>query len=468
VTETALPTELHRRVRSDALYAQEQWTHGRLTLQGALRFDHSWSYFPEQVFAASNYLPFTVTYPFTEGVTGYKDLTPRAGLAYDVFGNGKTAFKVNVGKYLEATSNGVGFYSTLNPAQRLTTSSGIRSWNDSNANFIPDCDLLNMSPNDECGQGSTTFGKEVFTSSVDSAAIGGWGVRPSDWGIVASVQQQVLPRVSVEVSYTRRWLNHFVATDNTLVEASDFGTFSIIAPSDPRLPQGGGYTVSNLYNVNNNKFGQAFSFNTFSDYLSGAPLQYSHYNGVLLNVSARPRNGLTFTGGINTGRTVTDNCAVQALLPEINPLNPYCHNQPGFITRVTGLGSYVVPKLDVSLGLTIRSDQGAPLAANWAAPNSAISPSLGRNLSGSQPNATINLLSPGDVWGDRVNEIDVRIGKILRFGRTRTNVGIDIFNLTNAAPILTYNQTFVPGGTWLAPLSVLTPRFVKVAAQISF
>ena len=67
-----------------------------------------------------------------------------------------------------------------------------------------------------------------------------------------------------------------------------------------------------------------------------------------------------------------------------------------------------------------------------------------------------------------MNEFDLRISKILRFGRTRTNVGIDIFNLLNSAAVLTYNQTFVPGVSWLAPTSVLTPRFVKVGTTIDF
>ena len=128
----------------------------------------------------------------------------------------------------------------------------------------------------------------------------------------------------------------------------------------------------------------------------------------------------------------------------------------------------MIPKVDISLSGTIRSDQGAALQANWAAPNAAIAPSLGRSLSGGLPKRPINLVTPGDVWGDRVNEIDIRIAKMLRFGRTRTNVGIDIFNLINSAAILTYNQTFIPGGGWLAPQSVLTPRFVKLSAQINF
>ena len=214
--------------------------------------------------------------------------------------------------------------------------------------------------------------------------------------------------------------------------------------------------------------GQSNTLSTYNDLLPAKPEQYQRYNGVTLDVSARPRNGLVFQGGINTGKTVTDNCAVRVMLPEIGPLNPYCHNEPGFITRWTGLISYTIPKVDVSVSGTIRSDQGAPLQANWSAPLSAIVPSLGRPLSANQQFAVVNLVTPGDVWGDRVNEIDIRIGKILRFGRTRTNIGFDIYNVFNSAPVLTYNQTFVPGGQWLVPLSVLTPRFAKIGAQISF
>ena len=192
-----------------------------------------------------------MSYPETQGVRGYKDLTPRFGVAYDLFGNAKTAVKFNMGKYLEASSNGVGFYSTTNPINRLTTSSGIRTWNDLNGNFLPDCDLLNMSPNLECGQGSTSFGKEVFTTNVDSAALGGWGVRPSDWGITASVQHEVLPRVSVEVGYTRRWLQHFVVTDNLDRDRGRFRARSALPRRRTGVcPDGGGYPVSGLYDVN--------------------------------------------------------------------------------------------------------------------------------------------------------------------------------------------------------------------------
>jgi hypothetical protein len=82
-------------------------------------------------------------------------------------------------------------------------------------------------------------------------------------------------------------------------------------------------------------------------------------------------------------------------------------------------------------------------------------------------------VAPGEVWGDRVNAFDLRSGKNLRFGRTRYNVGVDIINVTNSGAVLSYNQNFNPDATapaqrWLAPTSVLTPRFVKFGAQIDF
>ena len=73
------------------------------------------------------------------------------------------------------------------------------------------------------------------------------------------------------------------------------------------------------------------------------------------------------------------------------------------------------------------------------------------------------------MWGDRVNEIDLRVAKILKFGRTRTNVGFDIFNLINSNAILTYNQTFTAETArgWRRR-SVMSPRFFKISAQIDF
>ncbi len=81
-----------------AFFAQEQWTAGRLTLQGAIRYDRASSWFPEQTLGPSKYFPNRIVYPATKGVDAYNDFTPRMGMAYDVFGNGRTAVKVNLGQ----------------------------------------------------------------------------------------------------------------------------------------------------------------------------------------------------------------------------------------------------------------------------------------------------------------------------------------------------------------------------------
>jgi hypothetical protein len=173
-------------------------------------------------------------------------------------------------------------------------------------------------------------------------------------------------------------------------------------------------------------------------------------------------------------KTDADTCALRRLLPETAATNPWCDDTSGWTTRITALGSYMIPRIDVQIAGTMRSDQGQELAANWAAPNSA-TVGLNRPFAGvAGSTITVNLLEPGTLYGDRVNQFDLRFAKILRFGRTRTNVGVDVFNVGNSAPVLTYNQTFVlptaanPAGSWLRPNSVLQARFVKFSAQIDF
>ena len=165
----------------------------------------------------------------------------------------------------------------------------------------------------------------------------------------------------MEAGYFRRWLTHFSGTNDTvnhnlLTTPASYDSFSITAPSDPRLPGGGGYAVSGLYDITPSLFGKINNLTTWG---SNYGNEYSHYDGGLINLSARTRNGITFQGGINFGKTVTDTCDVRAHIPELALTNPYCHVDSGFVTRVAGLGSYVIPKIDVLVSGTLRSDQGA-------------------------------------------------------------------------------------------------------------
>ena len=487
ITQNLLPWKSVSRVRYHALYFQDQLTRGRLTMTGALRYDHSWSYYPEQQVGPSKWLPTATAFPQTTGVIGYNDFTPRVGVAYDVFGTGKTAIKLNMGKYLEAAVNGNGNYSALLPSSRVVTTA-TRAWTDANGNYNPDCDLqsrstqpqdLRPSGGDFCGAlSNVAFGTEQIVLNYDEAILKGWGVRPSDWQVGVTLQQEILPRVSLEVGYTRRWLQNFTVTDNLLTAASDYDPFSIVAPVDSRLPGGGGYTVSGLYNVNPSK---ASVSNDLRTYAPNYGKISQVYNGIDINVNARMANGVTVQAGSSTGQRVTDYCDVRSKLPEqtggfstgsevaaYSPVNPYCNVAAGNTTRFTGAGTYTIPKVDVLVAGTFQSSPGEPLQANYVVTSAQAALSLGRPLANNAPNVTVNLLAPGQMWYPRVNQLDFRVGKILRFGSQRANISLDLFNALNKDTVLTYNQNFVPGGAWLVPNTVLTARTAKITVQYDF
>jgi hypothetical protein len=165
-----------------------------------------------------------------------------------------------------------------------------RSWTDANRNFVADCDLLNPaaqdlrgSGGDQCGQWTNlNFAKSVATTTYDPAILNGWGLRPYSWDFTATVQHQLLPRVSVEVSYARRIYGNFVVTDNRAVGPADFDPFTITAPVDSRLPGGGGNVITGLYDVKPEKFGLVDNFVTFA---SNFGKQTEHDNGVDLSIN---------------------------------------------------------------------------------------------------------------------------------------------------------------------------------------
>ncbi len=492
LTESISPWINNARAGWHAFFAQEQWTHNHFTLQAALRFDRSTSWFPQQQEGPARFLPTPIVFPETNGVNAYKDFTPRFGGSWDVFGNGKTAIKANIGKYLE----GVGVqlnYANANPSLRMPQTTSVfgtagvtRSWTDANSNFVPDCNLLNpnaqdlrASGGDQCGAISNLlFGQNVLTNNYDPALLTGWGVRSSDWDLGVTLQQQIMPRASLEVAYTRRWYHGFTVTDNLATANSDWTPYSVTAPLDSRLPGGGGYVISGLYDIAPAKFGQVNNRITDSSSFGG---EYQYFNGVDLTLNFRLRGGLTVQGGTSTGQTVADACATRANLPElnvgigaglvgstVNTTSPYCHVAYGVLTQARGLGSYIIPKIDVQLSGVFQSKPGALLSANYAVPNAAVVPSLGRNLAGNAPNVTVNLIEPGSQYGDRITQLDFRVAKILKFGRTRTMAGIDLYNALNSSAILTYNNSFVPNGTWKQPVTILTGRLIKFSAEITF
>jgi hypothetical protein len=463
LTQRATPFDRQETIRADlGAYAQDKWTIDRLTLNLGVRFDYFNNYFPEQHLGPAVLVPNRdITFPKTDWVS-WKDLTPRLGAAYDLFGDGKTALKVTLNKYMLAFGLQGPFGNDSNPVSRLANLV-TRSWTDGNRNFIPDCDLTNSSANGECGAMSDArFGQPIPSLAIDDAILRGWGKRGYNWEFTTGVQHQILPRVSVDAGYFRRWYGNFTTTDNRAVGPGDYSPFSVVAPQDPRLPGGGGYSVSDLYNLNPNKVGQVDNLFTFA---SNYGTQIEQWQGVDVGASTRFRD-IVLQGGISTGRTLTDSCEILAALPEQSPTGrPYCRYQEGLQTQVKAFGSYTVPRIDVQVAATLQSLPGSEIAANYTASNAVVQPSLGRPLSGGAANVTVNLIEPGSLYGRRSNQLDLRLGKLLRAGPTRTMLSLDLYNVLNHNTVLTQSNNFA---VWQQPQSIMQARFIKFSAQVDF
>ena len=468
------------------LYAQDKWSFNRLTLTYGLRYSWYKTSFPAQHVSSSPLAPaLNLDIPRTNGVS-WKDVTPRFGAVYDAFGNGKTAIKVSLNKFVNgqaltgnAGGNTVIFGSALNPFNRLVLST-TRNWTDTNRNFVPDCDLTNPAANAECAaMTNQNFGKTVAGSTYDPEILSGWGKRGYNWEFAAGVQQEVLPRTAMELTFFRRSYGNFVVIDNRAVAASDYTQFSIKAPADSRLPGGGGYAVTGLYDLNPNKVGQVDNYLTFADNYGG---QSEYWTGLDLTANTR-WNGVQLQGGLSSGRTDTDSCDVVDDLPEVlfglrtlartnaaSVLVPqqFCDMKEAFLTQVKFVGSYTIPKIDVQLGGSYQNVPGpaSQLAANYVATNAVVAPALGRPLSGGAANLTASIVEPGTVYGDRINQLDLRLAKILRLGGAkRATVTLDVANLFNGNPVLTESVVYA---TWRQPQTILTARFVKIGFQFNF
>jgi hypothetical protein len=489
------------RTATSSAFVQDTWTRGRVTVQGALRFDRAWSWSPADgngttATSPTNLAP--IAFDRTPSVDAFNDITPRFGVAWDVFGNGTTALKFNGGHYLDAATNDSAF-TRNNPASAFNAATGTgrtviqvtRNWSDTDGDRVVDCDLLNFaaqSSGDTCAAltgDNLNFGRSGSNlTQINQDTLRGWGVRENDWQYGVTLQQQIVPRVSVEVGYAHRSFYGFTVTDNTVRNPSQYDAWTITAPTDSRLPGGGGYPITMYTPTAAAAALAARNYITFeSDF--GAKRK-SYYDGVDLTLNGRLRQGLTFQIGTQTGRSVLDTCAIDTKVDTPDPR--FCRNDAPFLTTVRGLASYTLPKVDVQVSATFRSQPATELGiadtsvgptangATWNVPNTVVQGLLGRLPPGALATGTtpVRLLDGENrlFVGGRRNQVDMRIAKIIRFGRTRLDAGLDLNNLFNTNYATAYQSTYqygaANGGTWLNPTSVYTPRYVRLNLTASF
>jgi hypothetical protein len=503
--------EMGRRTitKTNGLYLQDTWTRDRLTVQGALRWDRASSFAPVDgngTFGKTSFLNAqAIAIQKTPGVDAYNDLTPRVGVAYDVFGNGRTALKLNWGKYLAYAANDSPYTST-NPGATIVRNVLNRGWNAAvaaggNGDFVVDCNLLNPDANGECAAvtgNSRNFGTAGSATRVDPAVLSGWGVRPNDTQTTVTVQQQVLPRVSADFSFThRRFHGFFVQDDLNRDSATSYESYTLTAPQDSRLPGGGGYPIVVYVPTAAANAVQPQTILRRESYYGDERI--SKWDGFEITLNARMANGFQTQLGTSTGRGLVDTCDTVTKFNNVNvttrpglaagaflgPNPRACHNAEPWQTTLRGSASYTIPKIDVLVSAVLRSQPPVLLGAtaeqtaNWQVPNSVIQAALGHLPPGATATGT-TVIEIGDgehrIYGDtRRTQVDMRFAKIVRFGRTRADIGIDLNNLTNTNYATGYNTTYIyntdnaprPSG-WGTPTSIYNPRFVRLNFTVNF
>ena len=555
------------RVWFGALYLQDQWTISRFTLNGALRYDHAASRYGATCIGPDLFVPRDANQPSgqwcstpQDGVS-YDDITPRWGVAWDVFGTGKTSVKWNMGKYLQAAGFG-GLYTNFNDARR-STNQITRGWTDTNGNRIVECEFFNPAPHtsaqgDVCGtlldnQGNPSsaflqFGREPnanqlanpnstcglknspqlhvdYCNDAGQNLMDGWGKRRYEWQFGLGVQHELTSRLSAEVTYNRRKYGNLTDSDTVLSGCDYFGTradtlpstacangwrdytdptglydfFSVTAPTDGRLPDGGGYRVRGL---NNQRVSGALPSGGGNVTLIREDLEYT-WAGVDTNIVLRARGGLRLSGGTSTGRALRNQCFTDTDNPNVrgregNDYRGGCNVYEPLRTNVRANASYTIPWVDVLTGVVYQYRPGVQRSANLTLPFTAVEWEAGsENRAGTPFNTAtgtttnlpgnVNLLDAGDLYGEGLNLWDLTFRKNIRFAGKRLTAGVDVYNLFNSDAPLAYQNTYtafrLADGSWVSDdpatpqvefndwgriTQITNPRFMRLSLTLDF
>jgi hypothetical protein len=426
-------------------------------------------------------------------VQNWKDISPRVGVAIDLFGDGRTALKASVARYVAGQQIAVA--NAANPVTVLGLTD-TRPWTDRDLNGLPLDANGNIQFNELAPSPSTpTFGRNVSTTTTDPGVLNGWHKRGYNMEYTVAAQHQLADRISINGGYYRRTFGNQTFTDDLRYDASSYDSFCLTAPAAAELPGAGGYQVCGVQDLKPAVFAQNLpqrQLIRFSEDFGGETNMYQGYD---VNLEARFRNGAFLKGGIAAMARTFDNCHLLAAgldavvvltagIPTSQGTETYpdgtrgCRREYPYRPDLKMSGSYSLP-YDIYISGTYQfirgvqsgaASQTSGIQANWAVTSAVANPFIGRNWTGTA-SRTIQLIREGLMYGDHnLSQLDLRASKRIELGRYRLRMDFDMYNVFNSSWPFTVSSTFATAANtaWLRPTNVLQSRFFKLGAQLSF
>ena len=406
------------------LFVQDAWTVGRLTAHGGLRWDYLKASVPAQSIGAGTFVPARSAAAVELPV--WKDWSPRVGLAYDLFGNARTALKFSAGRYV--AQEGTTYPARYNPVGGANET---RTWNDANRDDIAQLSEIGATRNLLFG---LPAGRNIPDPNFE---------RAYNTLLNVGVQHQVFPRLSVSAGYYRRVYRNLLFTDNI---QTTHGDYTLLTIPDPRNI---GETIP-IYNLAPGKFGLVSNYDTNSDENRRV------YNGFDISLNARFGQGGSLITGFSSGLTRERNCQVD----DPNNLR-FCDEGEfdiPFDKNFKIAGSYPLP-WGIAASAVFQSVPGLPRRFTYVVSRAQV-PNL------TVPSITVPVTRPGEEYLPRMNQLDLKFLKNIRYRTLRMRPELGIFNVTNTATVQAQNNSF--GANLNRVQAILDGRVVRVGVQVDF
>ena len=511
-----------------SFYAQDTWTMDRLTINLGVRNDNFNT--GNDMWRAEGGIPasrFKHARLFDSDVIEEirpRDWSPRFSVVYDLFGDAKTAVKFSVNRYTKRYVAGLGQRyhpvgwgwdwrpwadCSLLPSSKIPGGLQVFSGQTQNcptqamlmgegfsqaeADFYLSTNGDGIAQDHEIGRrGNLNVFTDIPPTESPTRAgnrIDGDLKRESNVEYSASIQHEILPRVSVTFAYYYRTFFNIPATENLAIphcNAQDAivgqmcGAYNVVPVtfSDPLgvLPAYAG-TAFNVFDRD-----IAFENIAADNVDTNSTLNNARYQAYELSFQARLPNGGTAFGGWTGHQHAQDTCGLanpngqttttmmdgEARFQQggryCNQSNPSLSPTPwGGMPFRHDFKFFVVYPLpgDFQVAGGLQAYSGGERQVSYQVQPGDFPASILQTFS---PTVIVN--APGELYHEYWQQVDVNIRKHFRFRGVEYTAQLDIFNALNDNSILNSIQNY---STVLGrPLSVIAGRVTKVAVQVNW